>query len=129
MVKLTGKIVYGSSLANRIGLPTAIVQLDDQNRVPAYGVYSATLHLDKIPYKGMVYMGKQYHTDKDILVEATFFDDDIDLRIYGDRVEITLVEFLRPDKEFYSKRELISQIDDDKVDAIISLINFSKTRP
>lgn len=112
---LTGEVVSGDHIGNKIGFPTANVQLYDENKlIPASGVYAARIFLDDKEYKGMLNMGIRptvSHKGK-FTIEANIFDFHED--IYGKKIRVSFVERLRGERRFDSIEELKNQIQKDK---------------
>jgi riboflavin kinase/FMN adenylyltransferase len=113
---IRGAVQHGDKLGRTIGYPTANVAIGDYLR-PAYGVYAARGRLaDGRILDGAANLGirPQFDPPKELL-EPTFFDFSGDL--YGQTIEVELVEFLRPEAKFDSLDALVAQIDADCAEA------------
>lgn len=121
---IVGVVVRGNGLGHGFGFPTA--NIEPQSEVTsANGVYVAEVEFDDIRYGAVVNIG---HSPSVVSlgrrrVEAHILDFKGD--IYGRRVELRLLKFLRPEKKFSSKVELIAQIASDRDVAEI----FYNTQP
>lgn len=110
---IVGVVVRGNGLGHGFGFPTA--NIEPQSEVTsANGVYVAEVEFDSIRYGAVVNIG--YSPSVVSLgkrrVEAHILDFKGD--IYGRRVELRLLKFLRPEKKFSSREELVAQITADR---------------
>lgn len=109
---IEGVVVDGDKRGRTIGYPTANIEMGKYLR-PAYGIYAVTGRLpDGRVLKGAANLGirPQFEPPKELL-EAHFFDFAGDL--YGQVVEVSLIERLRPEAKFDSLDALIAQMDRD----------------
>jgi riboflavin kinase/FMN adenylyltransferase len=115
------KVIHGNKLGSKLGFPTANLEIDDFKLIPAQGVYSCLIKLGNISYKGMMYIGKKYFTKTipEDVIEVNIFDFDHD--IYGEIIEVELIDFIRPGIKFTGKDQIIRQLGIDKIDVIKSL--------
>lgn len=110
---IVGVVVRGNGLGHGFGFPTANIEPQSEV-ISANGVYVAEVEFDDIRYGAVVNIG---HSPSVVSlgkrrVEAHILDFKGD--IYGRRVELRLLKFLRPEKKFSSKEELIAQISADR---------------
>jgi riboflavin kinase/FMN adenylyltransferase len=106
---IAATVQHGDKLGRVIGYPTANLALGDYLR-PAYGVYAVRGRLaDGRVLDGAANLGvrPQFDPPKELL-EPTFFDFAEDL--YGQTIEVELVEFLRPETKFDGLDALTAQI-------------------
>jgi riboflavin kinase/FMN adenylyltransferase len=115
------KVIHGNKLGTKLGFPTANLEIDNFKLVPAEGVYSCLVRLGSILYKGMMYVGKKYFTETipENVIEVNIFDFDHD--IYGEVIEVELVDFIRPGIKFTGKDQIIRQLGIDKINVLKSL--------
>ncbi len=110
---LCGEVVAGLHVATaRLACPTANLEATGM-ALPPYGVYAARALLEETekPMEGIVYVGDAptiRHADKRPIVELHLFDFKGDL--YGRRVAVEPVQFLRPSQSFPSSEALRQQI-------------------
>lgn len=123
------KIVHGNKLGAKLGYPTANLEIDKHKLIPADGVYSCIVQVGSIRYKGMMYIGKKFysHTDPEHVMEVNIFDFDHD--IYGEIIEVELLDFIRPGIKFSNKEQIIRQLAIDKINVLESLESFSPAKP
>ena len=85
-----GVVVHGNARGRTIGYPTANLVLLDRTYMPADGVYTVEIEIQRKIYRGMASVGKNVTFDG---IEERFevhifdFSDDI----YGERVTVLLV--------------------------------------
>lgn len=115
--RLSGKIVEGYQVGRTIGYPTANMQVWERYKVvPELGVYAVMVHLRDLIYPGMLYIGRRptLHSDNEISVEVNLFD--FDGNLYNQSMSVEFIDFIRSDRKFDSKEELVAQIHQDKED-------------
>lgn len=113
--RLSGKIVEGYQVGRTIGYPTANMRVWERYKVvPELGVYAVIVHLRDLVYPGMLYIGRRptLHSDNEISVEVNLFD--FEGNLYNQSMSVEFFDFIRPDKKFNSKEELVEQIHQDK---------------
>ena len=109
---LAGKIVHGDQLGQKLGFPTA--NLDVTGLVlPRDGVYAAHAHLlpSPSPRRAVVNIGHRptlQNPNPQLRVEAHLLDFHADL--YNHELELAFIEKLRDEKKFSSLDELRAQI-------------------
>lgn len=109
---IEGVVEHGDKRGRALGFPTANIALGKYLR-PRFGVYAVRGRLpdDRI-LDGAANLGirPQFEPPKELL-EPYFFDFDEDL--YGQSIEVELIDFLRPEMKFDSLEALAAQIADD----------------
>jgi riboflavin kinase / FMN adenylyltransferase len=109
---IRGPVIHGDKRGRTIGFPTANLELGPYLR-PAYGIYAVTGRLpDGRMLKGAANLGIRPTFDPPReLLEAYFFDFAGDL--YGQEIEVALVDYLRPEARFDGLEALTRQMDED----------------
>ena len=109
---LCGYVAEGRQIGRQMGFPTAnIVPEGAAPLIPRDAVLAAEVLLDGVTYPAMAYYGTAptiSADDRDYRIEAFLLDFSGDL--YGDRVEISFLLYLRSDKRFDSLEELREQL-------------------
>ncbi|MDZ8051585.1 MAG: bifunctional riboflavin kinase/FAD synthetase [Aulosira sp. ZfuVER01] len=112
---LFGVVIQGKQLGRTIGFPTANLQLPKDKFLPRLGVYAVRVSiLDETPdaahpQLGVMNIGNRPTVDgTDTSVEIHLFDWAEDL--YGKKLAVQLVQFLRPEQKFSSLEALKTQI-------------------
>ncbi|MEM7663088.1 MAG: riboflavin biosynthesis protein RibF [Pseudomonadota bacterium] len=111
-----GIVEHGEKRGRTIGFPTANMHLGDLIH-PRHGIYAVRARLagEDIWRDGVANFGRTPTTGiRDPLLETVIFDWDGDL--YGKRLEVAFVAFLRPEQKFDSMELMIEQMHRD-VDA------------
>ena len=109
---IQGVVQHGDKLGRTIGYPTANLELGPYLR-PAYGIYAVRGRLaDGTVLAGAANLGMRptFEPPKELL-ETYFFDFAGDL--YGQVIEVELVEYLRPEAKFNTLDELTAQMEQD----------------
>ncbi len=111
----TGVVVKGQQIGREISFPTANLEVPERNKlVPPHGIYAVSINIDGKKYKGMMYKGNRpvLKEHDNITIEVNIFDFNQD--IYGQKLNVELIEFIRPDKSFESLENLVIQLADDE---------------
>ncbi|WP_425230577.1 bifunctional riboflavin kinase/FAD synthetase [Sphingomonas sp.] len=109
---IEGVVQHGDKVGRTIGYPTANLELGPYLR-PAYGIYAVRGRLpDGRVLDGAANLGVRptFDPPKELL-EPYFFDFAEDL--YGQRIEVELVDYLRPEAKFDSLAALTAQMERD----------------
>ena len=113
---IEGVVEHGDKRGRTIGYPTANLSLANYLR-PRFGIYAVRGRLaDGRVLQGAANLGirPSFEPPKELL-EPYFFDFSGDL--YGQRIEVELVSFIRPEAKFDSLEELTRQMDQDCAEA------------
>jgi riboflavin kinase/FMN adenylyltransferase len=107
--QIIGHVQHGQQLGRSIGFPTANISLDDYQR-PQYGVYAARVHvLGRRDLPAIVNIGNRPTVDgASEKMETHIFDFNADL--YGQKIAVDIIDFIRPEQKFSSLDELQKQI-------------------
>ncbi len=105
---ITGKVAHGAGRGAEIGFPTANIKLKPSLLRLKYGVYAVNT-----PYgRGVANFGVRPTVDgKTELLEVHIFD--FSKKIYGEKLKIEFLDFIRPEKTYNSVDELKEQIKKD----------------
>lgn len=119
---LSGTVVHGQQLGNKLGFPTANILPPDNKFIPGNGVYAITINYEGTFYKGMMNIGVRPTIDDTAstpVIEAHLFDFSGDL--YGKYIRIHIVRKLRDEYKFESVDALRAQLKKDKKFALETL--------
>jgi len=113
---IEGVVEHGAKLGRTLGYPTANMNLANYQR-PAYGIYAVRGRLpDGRTLDGVANIGIRPSFDPPLeLLESYFFDFDGDL--YGQTIEVALIDYLRPEAKFDDLAALTAQMDRDAAQA------------
>ncbi len=115
---LSGKVVKGNQLGRTIGFPTANIQISENYKlIPKNGVYIVSAIMKNQTVFGMMNIGiKPTLSDNIPTIEVHLFDFSED--IYGQKVQVNVIERLREEQKFESLEALKSQLEIDKKNTI-----------
>ena len=116
---LSGTVVKGQQIGRTIGYPTANIEITDADKIiPADGIYAVFAHILGKKYSAMLYIGKRptLQNFENRTIEVNIFDFDKD--IYGQKLSIEFVTFLRKDEKFNGLDALKAQLAKDKIDSL-----------
>ncbi|MFB0559159.1 MAG: bifunctional riboflavin kinase/FAD synthetase [Dehalococcoidales bacterium] len=109
---LHGRIITGSGRGIGLGFPTANLDIDSEQALPAEGVYATWACIDDKAYQSMTNIGKRpTFGDSGPTVEVYVLNYHGDL--YGRELKIDIIERLRGEKKFDTADELKKQITED----------------
>lgn len=117
---VAGVVQHGDKVGRTIGYPTANLDMGTYLR-PAYGIYAVRGRLpDGRVLDGAANLGIRptFDPPKELL-EPYFFDFNEDL--YGQTIEVELIDYLRPEAKFESLEALMAQMEADCARARIVL--------
>jgi riboflavin kinase/FMN adenylyltransferase len=109
---LQGKVVVGDKRGAELGFPTANLEAKPEQALPADGVYTSRAFIDDLAYPAMTNIGRHptFGGNKR-LVEVYLLDYRGDL--YGQELNVEIIERLRDEIKFDSPEELKKQIAQD----------------
>ena len=115
---LTGEVVKGKQLGRTIGIPTANIQIEEEYKlIPKNGVYVVKTFVDQKEVFGMMNIGFNPTVNgQKQTIEVNLFD--FDANIYGQKLEISLLKYLREEQKFGSVDLLKEQLNLDKKTAL-----------
>lgn len=113
-----GIVEHGEKQGRALGFPTANFTLGQGILHPRHGVYAVRVRIagEAVWRNGVANFGRTPTTGvRDPLLETVIFDWDGDL--YGKRLDVALVAFLRPELHFDSVDEMVMQMHEDAAEA------------
>ena len=117
--RIEGEVLHGDKRGRDLGYPTANLSLAGLH-LPRFGVYAVEVDILTGPHRGaatgVASLGVRPTFDGQVpLLEVHLFDFAGDL--YGDRLSVALVEYLRPEETFADLPALVAQMDADSARA------------
>jgi len=113
---ISGRVMDGKHIGRTMGYPTANVEIPKGKVLPAYGVYACWMLAEDKVYPSVVNVGRHPTLPEGgVTVEAYALDEDLSL--YGKKVRLMFLEFLRPEKKYDSVEALKTQINRDAQEA------------
>ncbi|WP_353147194.1 bifunctional riboflavin kinase/FAD synthetase [Flavobacterium sp.] len=122
---LSGIVVKGNQLGRTIGFPTANIQISENYKlIPKNGVYMVTTILNNKIIFGMMNIGVKPTLGENLLsieVHLLHFSEDI----YGQKIQVNVMERLREEQKFESFEVLKSQLEIDKANTLHYFENWN----
>lgn len=106
------KVSHGDRRGRSIGFPTTNQVYPEDLATPRFGVYKTKVIIDNKEYVGVSNIGMR-PTYRNDFVSAETFIKDFSGDCYGKEIELSLLEFLRPERQFDSIDSLKAAIADD----------------
>ena len=119
-VSVFGTVIEGSGRGNKLGFPTANLNLHHEIKPPS-GVYATKALLEDREYRAITNIGTRPTFEEDTegvgpTVEVHIID--FNKSIYGKDLEVQFLFKLREEKKFKNVNELKQQLEQDKMDSI-----------
>jgi len=109
---LKGRVVYGKKLGRTIGIPTLNVEIPSNLLAPKKGVYVSQTEFGGTFYQSITNIGSN-PTVENAPVRSETHVFDFNQNIYGEEVQIHLLNRVRDERKFQSVDELKAQINRD----------------
>ncbi|MBR3684437.1 MAG: bifunctional riboflavin kinase/FAD synthetase [Lachnospiraceae bacterium] len=111
---LRGVVSHGSNKGTGFHMPTANLIPSEDKLLPPFGVYFSKVRVDGCEYAAITNIGmKPTVSDKPVVgVETFLYNYSGDL--YGKKIEVYMLQFLRPEQKFETVELLIRQLEQDK---------------
>jgi riboflavin kinase/FMN adenylyltransferase len=110
--KIRGRVEEGDGRGSKLGFPTVNLPIAPGCALPRLGVYASRVTVGKKSHKSITNVGIcPTFESREAHLECYIFDFEGDL--YGKEISVELTEFLRDEREFSSKDELVLQISED----------------
>jgi riboflavin kinase/FMN adenylyltransferase len=109
--QLSGEVVTGDGRGRTIGVPTANLAIWPEQQLPKAGVYVCRAQVDGHWLGALTNVGPRptfEPEDAASRVEAHLLDFHADL--YGQRISLEFLEWLRPEEKFHSVQALVDQM-------------------
>lgn len=110
---ISGEVIHGKELGQKLGFPTANMQISGNTIIPAKGIYASICEIDKKHYKAVSNIGCRPTVDRDGLSNCETHIIDFSSDIYGKKIRVNLMKKLRDEKKFSSTKELCHAINND----------------
>jgi riboflavin kinase / FMN adenylyltransferase len=108
---VSGEVVHGDKRGRELGFPTANLRLDMSCGL-RHGIYAVRVNVGGRRYDGAASFGRRPMFDTGaVLLEAFLFDFDGDL--YGQKIDVAFVGWLRDEAAFASVDALVHQMQED----------------
>ncbi|AXO81053.1 bifunctional riboflavin kinase/FAD synthetase [Olleya aquimaris] len=123
---LTGTIVKGKGLGKTIQYPTANLHIEETYKlIPKQGVYVVKALIDDTIQYGMMNIGNNPTVNgQSQTIETHFFN--FNNSLYDKNISIQLLERLRDEQKFDGLKQLTTQLDQDKTQALQYIQDYAK---
>lgn len=110
---IKSEILHGRKLGRTIGVPTINMILPENKLLPPNGVYVTEVLVDGKTYMGVTNIGcKPTVTDAKVIGVETYIDG-FHQDVYGEKIVVSFLQFIRPEQKFNSIEELKAQMQSD----------------
>jgi riboflavin kinase/FMN adenylyltransferase len=112
-----GIVVHGNHIGGpRLGFPTANILPPPEKHLPPFGVYVSRVLVRGRYYSGVTNIGRKPTVEGNapIGVETFLLDLEGEMDLYGEMIEVQLLNFERPEQKFASLDDLKARIELDK---------------
>ncbi len=112
---ISGSVVEGNKRGRTIGFPTANIEPDSEDKlIPKNGVYLVKIIVSDEIFNGVLNIGFRptFDDNRILSIEVNIFD--FDKNIYDKNVTIEFCDYIREERKFTSKEDLVNQITIDK---------------
>lgn len=109
---IRGKVVTGKNLGHKLGFATANTELLDKFLIPKNGVYYSKTKVMGQTYLSVTSIGKNPTFDEKLIKIETHILD-FNENIYGKRLEIEIIDYIREEMKFNNLDNLKEQIGKD----------------
>jgi riboflavin kinase/FMN adenylyltransferase len=103
-------VVHGKKLGRTIGFPTANQYFPPERMIPAYGVYATRCYTPYGVFTGVSNVGEHPTVDAHARVNCETYILGLSHNLYGKRIRVEFLEYLRPERRFASLEELTDAI-------------------
>jgi len=114
--EISGVVVKGEGIGKGLEFPTANIQPEIQNQlIPGQGAYCVDVVVGNKTYPGMCNIGNRptfYHDGKTV-IEVHLITEDV-LSLLGEKIKVIFKIFIRKEKKYDNKRELVRQLELDR---------------
>lgn len=110
---MKSEILHGKKLGRTIGVPTINMILPEHKLLPPNGVYVTEVLVDGQTYLGVTNVGCKPTVSAERVVGVETYIDNFEKDVYGEKIVVSFLEFIRPEMKFASIEELKEQMQAD----------------
>lgn len=108
---ISGSVVNGNKIGRKLGFKTANINYLNYH-LPKNGAYMAYVYYENKQYLGMVNIGFNPTLNKQNEKRLEVHILNFNKQIYNENIRIEFIEFLREEKKFNSKEELVNSLNE-----------------
>ncbi len=125
--RLSEQVIPGEHRGAQLGWPTANLRIAPHRVIPADGIYATMAYVQGDWLPSVSYIGSRPTFDEgERLLEVHLFDQDRSL--YGERIQVYFIDYIRGDKRFLNSDDLVRQIELDASQARTVLQKYREDR-
>ena len=113
LYSVQGRVEGGARFGRTIGFPTANISVPENKCLPKNGVYAVWAVVDGKRYRGMCNIGVRPTVDSSGRVSVETYIDDFNEDIYGKKLKLEFVKFIRPEVRMNGAEALKAQLEQD----------------
>ncbi|WP_454064615.1 bifunctional riboflavin kinase/FAD synthetase [Candidatus Nitrospira salsa] len=122
---LSEQVIHGEHRGEQLGWPTGNLRIPSDRVVPADGIYATMSYVQGEWMPSISYIGRRpTFTEGERLLEVHLFDQRRSL--YGQRIHVSFIDYIRGDQEFLNSDELVRQMERDGIQARRLLEEWNK---
>ena len=106
-------VVYGNQLGRTIDFPTINQVIPETNIIPRFGAYKSYVQVHGKNYRGITNIGVRPTVGDNTKVVMETHIVGFSGNLYGERIAVSLVKFLREERKFADLNELKKQLKED----------------
>ena len=110
---LVGEVIHGKALGRTVGKPTANLRVENNSVIPPTGVYATIGVIDGKRYRAVTNVGTRPSVDNDNRVTIETFFLELNENLYGKRITLEFLGFIRPTVKFENLEQVSAQIQKD----------------
>lgn len=111
--QVSGVVMPGKKLGRTLGMPTVNVHPEEQKLLPPNGVYYSNVIHDGIVYPGITNIGYKPSASSEHIMGVETYIYDFEKDLYGQEIQVQLIQFKRPEMKFASIEMLKAQMESD----------------
>ena len=110
---IKSEILHGKKLGRRIGMPTINMILPKHKLLPPNGVYVTEVLVEDKTYLGVTNVGCKPTVSEENVIGVETYIDQFHQEVYGQKIVVSFLEYIRPEMKFGSIEELKAQMESD----------------
>lgn len=110
---IKSEILHGKKLGRKLGIPTINMVLPANKLLPPNGVYLTEVIIEDRVYMGVSNVGYKPTVSEEMVLGVETYIDDFNQDVYGQKIVVSFLEFIRSEMKFSSIEELQNQMRQD----------------
>ncbi len=110
---ISGKVLHGRKIGRTLGMPTTNLIPHPNKLMPPCGVYFSRTIIDGLAYPSMTNIGYKPTVGKEKNISVETYIYDFDKNLYGQKINVELLDFERPEIKFDNLEDLKLKMEED----------------